>query len=186
MTRATLMRSAAAGGALAATGLLATGFPGRAAEPDDATILAVALAMERLEIAFYESALERAGLTGELREYAETALRQEREHEAYLEEALGGGRDVPDLRLSPAVSDAEDFTRRAIDLEDVLVWSRNGQAGNLSAERLAAVATIASVEARHSAWIRELAGAVPAPLTVDESLGLEAGTRRLRQAGIIA
>ena len=45
--------------------------------------------MERLEIAFYESALSGAGLTGELREYGETALGHEREHETYLEGTLG-------------------------------------------------------------------------------------------------
>src|SRR5204863_4889777 len=60
-----------------------------------------------------------------------------------------------------------DFLRLAIAMEDILVSSRNGQAGNLSKRRLAAVATIASVEARHSAWVRDLAGEAPAPDAVD-------------------
>jgi ferritin-like protein len=185
ITRATLLRSTAAGSALAAAGLLATGLPGRAAAPDDVTILGVALAMERLEIAFYERALDRAGLRGEVREFAETALGHEREHERYLEGALGSPSGIPRLALAPPVANERDFLRLAIAMEDILVSSRNGQAGNLSKRRLAAVATIASVEARHSAWVRDLAGEAPAPDAVDPSLGIEAGTERLRKEGLI-
>jgi hypothetical protein len=187
-TRATLVRSVAAGGALAATGLLASGFPGRAAQSasGDRTVLGLALAMERLEIAFYQAAIDDAKLTGELREYAETALGHEREHLAYITKALGDTSDVPKLALAAKVTDADAFGRLAVALEDGLVAARNGQAGNLTSERLAAVATIVSVEARHAAWIRDIVGDVPAPRTIDLSLSLDEGRQALSDAGLIA
>ena len=44
-----------------------------------------------------------------------------------------------------------------------------GQATGLSKPSLAAVATIASVEARHAAWIRDLIGEPPAPAASNPS-----------------
>ena len=102
--------------------------------------------MERLEIAFYESALSGAGLTGELREYGETALGHEREHETYLEGTLGSTAGIPRLKLARTVADPRDFTRRAIAMEDILVSSRNGQAGNLSSQRPAEARTLSESE----------------------------------------
>ena len=39
-------------------------------------------------------------------------------------------------------------------LEDVAVAAYNGQAGNLTKDALRAAATVISVDARHTAWIR--------------------------------
>jgi hypothetical protein len=186
-TRATLVRSAAAGGALAATGLLASGFPGRAAQSasGDRTVLSLALAMERLEIAFYETAIDDAKLSGELREYAETALGHEREHLAYITKALGDTSDVPKLALAAKVTDADAFGRLAVALEDGLVAARNGQAGNLTSERLAAVATIVSVEARHAAWIRDVLGELPAPTPSNPSITAAQATAAIHRTGFV-
>jgi hypothetical protein len=48
------------------------------------------------------------------------------------------------------------------------VETYNGQAANLSPKARATTAGIVSVDARHAAWIRSLAGQVPAPSPVDQ------------------
>src|SRR6266540_1406197 len=67
-----------------------------------------------------------------------------------------------------ATRDPDAFTRTAIKLEDLAVAGYNGQATNLSRAALGAAATIVSVEARHAAWIRAIAGQVAAPDPVDK------------------
>ena len=52
-------------------------------------------------------------------------------------------------------------------LEDTGLAAYNGQAANLSAPALADVGRIISVEARHAAWVRALAGKQPAPVAID-------------------
>jgi hypothetical protein len=69
-------------------------------------------------------------------------------------------------------------------LEDVGVALYNGQAGNLTRGALAAAAEIVSVEARHSAWARDLAGEIPAPVATDVPADAEHVKSRLAQAGV--
>lgn len=61
------------------------------------------------------------------------------------------------------------FAKAARTLEDLGVAALDGQATGLSKPSLAAVATIASVEARHAAWIRDLIGEPPAPAASNPS-----------------
>ena len=59
--------------------------------------------------------------------------------------------------------------RWAARLEDLAVSAYNGQAANVSADTLAAAATIVSVEARHAAWVRSIVGDPPAPDATDSA-----------------
>ena len=70
-----------AGGGAAAGAALLAGLPqgaGRAVKKRAPSLNAV-LVLEALQVAFYADALERASLTGELREFAEEVGGQERE-----------------------------------------------------------------------------------------------------------
>jgi Ferritin-like domain len=158
------LASAAAGGALAGRPGLARSAP---SARQDVRVLEFVLGLERIEAAFYGAAQQAGALKGELAEYAEVVGGQEREHVAFLEKALNAGGAEPKLDVDDVVRDERRFAATAIALEDAMVWAYNGQAANLTPQRLAQAATIASVEARHAAWIRDVAGEPPASRAVD-------------------
>jgi Ferritin-like domain len=172
VTRGAALRSAAlaAGGALAT--VTALGVADRlAAAPSpeqDIKVLNLLLVVEYVERAFYEAAIERAGLSGELDDYARAVVAHEREHVAYLENALGDKADPePDYDLQAVTSDPDAFAKAAAKLEDIAVGAYNGQAANVTPGAFLAAARIVSVEARHAAWIRSIRNGDPAPDAVD-------------------
>ncbi len=190
LSRARLLRrTLVAGGVVAAGGALARG-PGvarSATSPEqDVRVLNFILELERLEEAFYTQALRRGFRSAELAEFAEVAGAHEREHVAFLERALGeDAARPPAFALDEVVGDDRRFSSSAVVLEDALVTAYTGQAANLTRKRLAAAATIASVEARHAAWIRDIAGLPPAPDAVGRAIS-EAQVRRiLREQGLL-
>ena len=165
LTRAALLAAAAGGGGAAAF-LLAPGSPASAAQ--DARILNFVLLLEEVEAGFYSDALSRGALRGELETYASTVAAHEREHVKFIRTALGAkARRRPRLDFGNATASAKRFVAAAVALEDNSVAAYNGQAGNLSAATLAAAARIVSVEARHAAWIRDIAGLRPAAHPTD-------------------
>jgi hypothetical protein len=166
-------RTALVGGAFAVGGALAGGASlGRAASPaTDVRILNLALQLEELEAGFYAAALDKGALRGELREFAEVVGSHEREHVAFLRDALGAKAGArPRMRFGAAVTSQKRFVAAATTLEDAVVAAYNGQAANLSTGALAAAAKIVSVEARHAAWIRAIAGKPPAVDATDPIL----------------
>jgi rubrerythrin len=169
MTRAALLEGALlAGGGVVVGGVVLGGLPDFAASKpspkQDAEILNFALLLEHVQAGFYADALARGGLSGELREFAERVGAQEREHIAFIRKALGkAARKEPELDFGDDTTTAERFTETAFKLEDLGVAAYNAQAPNLTKETLAAAAKIVSVEARHAAWIRAIAGENPAP-----------------------
>jgi rubrerythrin len=172
-TRGTLVRrsvvglGALAGGAVGATELIASPDPHGSAATDKA-ILTFALLIERLQAAFYAEALRTAALTGETLQFAQVVGKEERAHVKALEAVLGSAaRTSPRFKFGDAVSDHARFLATAISLEDTGLGVYNGQAVNLTPKTLAAAARIVSVEARHAAWARALAGKLPAPVPVD-------------------
>ena len=172
-TRGTLVRrsvvglGALAGGAVGATELVASPDPHGSAATDKA-ILTFALLIERLQAAFYAEALRTAALTGETLQFAQVVGKEERAHVKALEAALGSAAGTsPRFKFGDAVSDHARFLATAISLEDTGLGVYNGQAVNLTPKTLAAAARIVSVEARHAAWARALAGKLPAPIPVD-------------------
>jgi hypothetical protein len=188
-TRAGVLRAAAlaAGGTLAS--ITALGAADRlAAAPSseqDEQILNLLLLVERLEVAFYEGALERAGLTGELEDYARAVLEHEQEHVAYLEGALGDKAEpAPKYDFAAVTADPDAFARAAAQLEDIAVGAYNGQAPNVTPGAFLAAARIVSVEARHAAWIRSIRDGDPAPDAVDVPYGERRVRRELEALGL--
>ena len=153
----------------------------------DAKILQLVLQLEFTTVAFYEQALKEASLTGELRTFATTALDHERAHLDAIKKALGAkAGQKPSFDFGGRTRSADAFIRTAIELEDVAVAGYNGQATNLTKGTLAAAAEIVSVEARHAAWVRAIAGEVAAPEPVDEPMAAPQVAQRLHAIGLKA
>ena len=151
----------------------------------DVRILQLVLQLEYTQVAFYEQALRDAGLEGELRKFAETALGHERQHLAAVRKALGSkAESKPSFDFGQSTKTQEAFRETAIKLEDLAVASYNGQATNLTTPTLTAAATIVSVEARHAAWVRAIAGRVAAPNPVDKPVSAKEASDRLHQIGL--
>lgn len=170
-----LKRATVAGGALAAGGVLAAEFAefgfSAASPQQDARIFNFALLLEYLTAAFYADALKKGALKGELRQFAETVGAHEQAHVDLFKKALGSAaRAAPKFNFGPATATPARFIATAVTLEDTGVAAYNGQATNLTADALAAAARIVSVEARHAAWIRDIAGKTPAEDPTDAPL----------------
>ncbi len=185
-TRRRFLAGAAAAGAAVAGGLLLEWRP-RPAEGQsgsDAEVLNLALLLEYVQAGFYEAALERGRLSGELREYARVAARHEREHIDLLREALGAdARDEPRLDFGEDVADAERFGRAAVRIEDLVTRAYNAGAPDLSPDALLAAGRIVSVHARHSAWVRDLTGEDPAPDASEPERSVSEVTQELDELG---
>jgi hypothetical protein len=190
-TRTELLRRAAvAGGALTAGGVLVGGLPKLASSApspaQDVRVLNLVLLLEYVEAAFYADARKKGALRGELREYVNVVGAHEQEHVAFLKKALGSkARAAPRLAFGTATTDADTFVDAAIALEDTSVAAYNGQATNLTPGTLAAAAKIVSVEARHAAWIRAIAGKLPAADATDPSLTQAQVLAALKKTGFI-
>jgi hypothetical protein len=155
-----------AGGAAAAGLATATGAAPLTAR--DRQVLELALSLERLQTAFYAQALSAGKLSGEARQFAEVVGAEERAHLSYLSQALGlPATAAQSYRFGDAVTDAAKFVAAAATLEDMGLATYNGQATNLSPGALERVGPVISVEARHAAWARALAGQQPAPVPID-------------------
>lgn len=172
-SRAAFIRRAAVVGAAAMGGasLLgkASGSAGVAPSAEqDAKIFNFALALEYLQAAFYGEAVEKGRIKGELREFAEIVGQHERDHVDYLKKALGAqARSRPRFDFGGATESKRRFLSTAVVLENTGVAAYNGQVANLTKKAVAAAAEIVSVEARHAAWISDLAGVEPAPRAAD-------------------
>jgi rubrerythrin len=169
LTRAGLLEGALlASGGVVVGGVLIGGLPDFASSKpsakQDAEILNFALTMEYVQLGFYEEALSRGTLSGELREFAQRVGNQEKAHLDFIRKALGkGAGKKPELNFGEDTGSPEAFTQAALKLEDLGVAAYNAQAPNLTKATLGAAAKIVSVEARHAAWIRAIAGENPAP-----------------------
>ena len=172
------------GGAVAERMLGATSATPSAKQ--DRQILNYALLLEYLQAAFYEQALARAHLQGELHEFAQVVGGHEQQHVAYLEKALGShARPKPAFDFGAATANAKKFGAAARALEDAGVAAYNGQAANLTKPTLAAAVKIVSVEGRHAAWIRDLVGEQPAPHAADAGATVEQITSELKSLGFV-
>ncbi len=172
-TRSAFLKKAVfAGGGLAFGGVLLGGLPSlvtAAPSPSqDAAILNFALTLEYLEAAFYTQAVAGGKLTGEAATFAKVVRDHENAHVAFLKKALGSkAGKKPTFDFKGTTDDQAMFMATSIALEDVGVSAYNGQGQNLTKPTLAAAATIVSVEARHAAWIRDIAAKNPAPFSFD-------------------
>jgi hypothetical protein len=173
LTRVQLVKwGAAAGGALAAGGVLVGGLPlpavSQPSPAQDRRVLEWLLQVQQLEAGFYTEAERRGALSGELRELSQVIGEQERAHVAALERAVGGaGASRPEFDFGDATSDPQRFLAAAMEIEELALAAVNGQVPNLTKRRIPSTMGIASVEARHVGWVRDLAGRNPAPQPAD-------------------
>ncbi|MGI8414021.1 MAG: ferritin-like domain-containing protein [Solirubrobacteraceae bacterium] len=161
-TRAQILKRAAlGGGSLLVGGVAFGGIPSLAfgaSASDDAKILNFALLLEYLEAAFYTEAEQKGQLQGEARNFAHVVGGHERAHRDFLKKALGSQAIAsPSFDFSDTTSQTDKFIVTAIALEDTGVGAYNGQGANLTKATLAVAAEVVSVEARHAAWIRDIA-----------------------------
>jgi hypothetical protein len=185
-----LARAVGLGGALggvgALSGALAGGAVSSGSPAGDITILNLALFLEYIEEGFYGEATQRGKLPGDLAGYARTVHAHEQAHVAFLQKALGAkARKRPKLQFGSATTDPRAFTKAAIRLEDTVVGAYNGQAANLTPGALGAAAKIVSVEARHAAWIRAIAGLSPALHATDPLESAADVLATIRQTGFV-
>jgi hypothetical protein len=191
-TRARALRAAVGGGvvvaggaALGAAGALRTSAAAPS-EQQDAEILNVFLVLERVQNAFYRDAVRRGRLRGELRRFAQTAGAHEAEHVRFLVERLGGRADAEPRVDFGDVSDRDEaFMSLAVELEEATLGAYIGQSANLTREEVGQVARMVAVEARHAAWIRDLAGEHPAPRAQDPPRDPADALARLRDRGYL-
>lgn len=181
-------RAALLGGALVAAGGLATALPNRAGSvrsaSRDAQILNYVLRLEYLKAAFYEEAAAEGALSGELRQVAELLGKHERRHVELLRERLGEDAEpAPEFDFEDATRDPDRFAETARTLEETAVAAYIGQGANLTRRNMSAFAQIASVEARHAAWIADILGADPAPKAADEAKTPEQVLAVIEEAG---
>ncbi len=190
-TRAQLLRRAIICGGAVFGGAATWGLPQlTVAAPSgqqDKRVLNLVLSVEYTESAFYQEALERAGLTGDLKNFAQIVLEHEKAHVAFLKQALGDAAEpAPRHDFGDKTKDAEAFTAAAVALEDLVVATYNGQAVNLTPASLKAAARIVSVEGRHAAWIRSIVGEVPAADATDAAVKEDETRAQLRDFGVKA
>jgi rubrerythrin len=167
-TRAQLLRRALLGGAAL---LAAVATPAAAAEGDsDEDILNYALTLEYVQDSFYTETERIGALTGDLATQARVVADHERAHVQALREVLGANAvRRPRFDFRGATEDADKFRRTAVAFEDLAVAAYKGQAPLIRRQAyLASALAIHSVEARHAAWIRRLAGIQPAADAFDE------------------
>jgi Ferritin-like domain len=169
-TRADFFRKALIGGAALAaardTPALAT--PRNTAK--DVAILRFDLTLEYLQAAMYSEA-ERLGQVSErVLEWSHVVGANERGHVRAIRGLLG--RDAvpsPSFDFRGVTQDDRAFTETAVAFEDLTAALLKTQAVEVDSRRvLAALASLHSVEARHAAWIRHIAGIVPAADAFDE------------------
>jgi rubrerythrin len=178
-TRADVLRGALVGGG----GLLAACFAPTSAiaasSRRDIAILNFALTLEELQAVFYTEVERNRVLRGKLKRQADIVGAHERAHVRALRDVLGS-RAVkrPRFDFGGATEGSSAFRRTAVAFEDLAVAAYKGQAPRLrSRSFLASALAIHSVEARHAAWIRRLAGKPPVAGPFDEPLSRAATTR---------
>jgi hypothetical protein len=160
-----------AGAASVVIGALALPRVARAAQAtQDRDILNYALSLEYLQAAFYTEAERLNSLSGPFREQAHVVGAHERAHVVALRDLLGRAAiKQPGFNFRGVTEDQAQFRRTAVAFEDLGVAAYKGEAPRIQDPALLAAAIrLHSVEARHAAWIRHLAGALPAPDAFDE------------------
>jgi hypothetical protein len=168
-SRRAFLRAAAVAGLASGAALLAFEEPVEAAAGDVA-ILNYALVLEYLQASFYTEAEMMRALHGPTARLAQIVGTHERAHVRALKGVLGRAALArPRFNFGGATEGMKAFTRTAVAFEDLGAAAYKGQAPYIKSDRvLAAALAIHSVEARHAAWIRRLAGVVPSAHAFDK------------------
>jgi rubrerythrin len=165
-------RAIVAGGAAAAGGVLLAGLPRFASSApsrrEDARIFGFILELEYLKAAFYREAAERGEVGGEALRLARVLSEHERAHVDFFRRQLGDAAPAePTFDFADATTNPDRFLDSALLLEENAVSAYVGQGANLTRERMVPFGRIASVEGRHTAWVRDILGQNAAPLAAD-------------------
>lgn len=185
-----LQRALIAGGALSLGGALDESLLTEAisapSPSQDVRILNFLLLVEYIEEGLYGEAVASGGLTGDARTFARIAHEHERAHVALLERRLGkAAKPKPPLRFDDAIRNNGTFLAHALELEETATAAFIGEAANLTKRRIPAAARIVSVDARHAAWLRSIAGRLPAPRAADPAQSASGAMRVLRSRGFV-
>jgi ferritin-like protein len=144
----------------------------------DLGILNFGLRFERLQATFYTQA-EQLGTIARMshakRQWAQTLGAHERAHVKILKSVLGSkAGPAPFFDFGSANETDSAFTRTAVAMEDLTVALLAGVTPQIQDRRLtAALFGLLTVEARHAAWARHIAGATPAPEDFDRARSLD-------------
>jgi rubrerythrin len=177
-TRAGFLRGAVVGGGALMT-VFATPASAAGGKARDVSILNFALTLEELQAAFYTEVERNKVLEGALKRQATTVGATERAHVRAFRSALGSAAiQRPHFDFGGATEGSSAFRNTAVAFEDLAVAAYKGQAPRITSRAyLASALAIHSVEARHAAWIRRLAGKPPVSGPFDEPLSRPAVTR---------
>lgn len=152
----------------------------------DTRILNFLLLLEYVQERFYAAAESAGALGGELAAFARTVREHERLHLDALRRELGTeARQAPKVDVGATVTSEAAFSTAALALEETVSAAYIGQAANLTTERIPVVARIVPVEARHAAWIRDIAGRLPAPWAADPPKTADQVINTLKRIGLV-
>ncbi len=191
-TRSEFFRKAAlGGGALIGGGVLLSGLPAlaeaRPSKRQDVAILNYALTLEYLEAAFYIEAVKKGAISGEVLSAARIVRDHEKAHVKFLKEALGSKAvKKPKFDFKNTTGDQALFLQTAVALEDTGVAAYAGQGPRLFQKPVVRAAlSIHSVEARHAAHFRSLAGQNFAPNAFDKAKNMKQVLKIVNGTGFI-
>ena len=173
-SRADFLRKAVIGGstllaALAAPPLVAA----KTSKANDVKIFQYALNFEYLQATFYTET-ERAGTIAAMADrkavWAKTLGAHERAHVKIIRQVLGDAAGKKPFFNFRGNTEAESrFTRTAVAMEDLTTALLTGVTPALHDRALIAAAfSLLTVEARHAAWARHIAGVVPVAGAFDQ------------------
>jgi hypothetical protein len=168
-TRAQLLLGALAGAA-AGTLVAAPAAGAAALSANDTRILRFDLQLEYLQASMYTEALRIGRLSPPARDAARVVGAHEWAHARAIRKILGHAAVPKGFFDYHGVTENERaFVRTAVAFEDLTAALLKYQAVRLdSRDVLAAAVSLHSVEARHAAWLRRVAGVLPTLTAFDE------------------